>query len=120
MSARGRVHGLVTLGVAALVGLLGAAVAGPDGRAAVWLGALAAGGIQAMLFAAVPLWLGPSRRFLAYGLGALARFGAFAAVALLGLPLLRVPAAPLLFSLAVVFFLTTLLEPFFLHTREAE
>jgi len=39
------------------------------------------------------------------------RFGLVAAVAFLGLPLLRVAAAPMLLSLVTVLFVTTLAEP---------
>lgn len=117
MRARGQIYSGVALGVSVLVGLAGAGLTGSEGQTAAWVGALAAGGIQAIVFALLPHWLGPGRRLLMYGLGTLARFAMFAAVALVGLPLLRLPAAPLLFALVTVFFLTTLLEPFFLHTR---
>jgi hypothetical protein len=93
------------------VGLAGAAWVGEPGRAGVWWGAGVGFVAQVVGFWFLFVLLLPGRRVLAHGLGMLARFGLVAAVAFVGLPLLRVAAAPMLLSLVTVLFVTTLAEP---------
>lgn len=115
MRVRGAGFAAAALGVAVAVALVGAALVAPESRRAVWVGALVGGVLQAVMFALVAALVSPGRRWMAYSVGMVARFAALALVAFVGLPLLGLPAAPLLFSLVTVFFLTTMLEPFFLH-----
>jgi hypothetical protein len=100
-----------------LVGVIGGLLVPADARQAVWLGAAFAFAIQVVLFVVLFVVAFGSRPLLAHGLGMLGRFAAFAAVALFWIPLTRVPAAPLLFSLITVLFLTTLVEPIILFRR---
>jgi len=99
-----------------LIGVVGAAIAGPDGRRAVWIGVGLALGIQLVLASSLFLWLFSGRPLLAHGVGMVARFATVGTVALFWVPWAGLPAAPLLFSLVTVFFLTTLLEPLFLFS----
>jgi hypothetical protein len=77
-------------------------------------GVVAGAGIALVLQIGVFLLLGvllfPARRLLVFGLGMAARFTAVLVAALLA-PHLGLPLAPLLFTLAAVLVLTTLLEP---------
>lgn len=100
-------------GVALLVALAGAALAGPRAATGVWVGAAVGGLFQLLSFGAM-LALFPGRQMLAFGLGMLGRFALVAVVALVVLPRSGLAAAPTLFALVTVLFATTLLEPLFL------
>jgi hypothetical protein len=102
---------LVAVVAGLAVGLVGAAWAGEAGRAGVWWGAGMGFAAQLLGFWLLFVLLLPGRRALAHGLGMLTRFGLVAAVALVGLPMLGVAAAPTLLSLVTVLFVTTLAEP---------
>jgi len=103
-----------------LVGVVGSWVAGPEASGAIWLGAGLAFLIQFVLFVVLFVIAFSSRPLLAHGLGMLGRFAAFGAVMLLWVPFAGVPAAPLLFSLVTVLFMTTLVEPLILIQRKAK
>lgn len=101
--------------LALLVALVGSTVSDGAGRAAVWAGAGAGLVVQLLgfwLFFVVAL---PKHHALAYVLGMVVRFGFVGLVAFVGIPLLGLPAAPMLFSLVTVFFVTTLAEPVILQ-----
>ncbi len=106
--------GLWALGLGLLVGLIGTGIAGPEGRLAVWLGVGVALVVQLVLFVALFVLAFAERPLVAHGLGILGRLLALVALALYWLPWTGIPAAPVLFSLVAVFFVTTLLEPLFL------
>ena len=95
--------------MAGLVGVVGSGTTG-DGSG-VWAGALIGLVVQVVGFWLLFVWLLPRKRGLAHGLGMLLRFAAVAAVALLWLPDAGLAAAPTLFSLVGVLFLTTVAEP---------
>jgi hypothetical protein len=102
---------LVAAAVGLAVGVGGEVWVGEAGRAGGWWGAGGGFSLPVVCFWLLFVWLLPGRRALAHGLGMLARFGSVAAVAFVGLPLLRVAAAPTLLSLVTVLFVTTLAEP---------
>lgn len=87
---------------------------GPESRQAVWVGVLVALVFQLLLFVVLFVVALAKQPMLAYGLSMLGRFFVVASVALFWAPWLQLPAAPLLFSLVTVFFVTTLIEPLFL------
>jgi hypothetical protein len=103
-------------GFALLVGVVGSAIAGPEHRGAVWSGAAVALVIQLVLCLLLFRWVFAGRPLLAHGVGMLGRLTAVGLLALFWVPWAGVPAAPLLFSVLAVFFLTTLLEPLFLFS----
>lgn len=107
------VFSALVVAVSLLVGLLGVGMAGPGDGAGVAAGAGLGCAFQLLSFRAM-LALFPGRQVLAFGLGMLGRFALVALVALAGLPLAGLPAAPTLLSLVAVLFATTLLEPVFL------
>ncbi|HEX2187637.1 MAG TPA: hypothetical protein VHG51_02005 [Longimicrobiaceae bacterium] len=92
----------------------GLLVAGPGGWAAVAFGAAVGFAVQAGAFWLLAVNLFPAQPLLVYGLGMAGRMLAAAAVAFLAVPGLGLPAAPVLFSLVSVFFVTALLEPVYL------
>jgi hypothetical protein len=87
----------------------------PNERRAVVIGALVAFAVQVAAFA-VALTLARSNVMAGWGLGIVVRFVALAAYALLAVPRLGLPMMAALVSLALFFFLSTLIEPFFLKT----
>lgn len=105
------VFAALVVAVSLLVALLGVGMAGAGA------GVVAGAGIGCA-FQLLSFWtmlaLLPGRQMLAFGLGMLGRFALVALVALAGLPLAGLPAAPTLLSLVTVLFATTLLEPVFL------
>ena len=107
------VFAALVVAVSLLVALLGAGLAGPGSGAGVVAGAGIGCAFQLLSFWTM-LALLPGRQMLAFGLGMLGRFALVAVVALVGLPLAGLPAAPTLLSLVTVLFATTLLEPVFL------
>ncbi len=107
---------LSAAGTAALVGLAGAALAGPEGRIAVAVGVVVALLVQVGLFRLLFVGLFADRPLLAHGMGMLFRLAAIVIAALIWVPWAALPAAPFLFSLVAVFFVTTLLEPLFMFS----
>ncbi|HET8657280.1 MAG TPA: hypothetical protein VFL93_17260 [Longimicrobiaceae bacterium] len=105
----------VAAGVAVLVALAGGALVHGAGRAGVWAGVAIALAAQVAFFWLLFVWIFPNRMFLAHVAGVLLRFVVLGAVAFVGLPLLGTPAAPTLFALVTVLFVTTLCEPLFLQ-----
>lgn len=97
------------LAAAAVVGLLGASLAGAD--SGVWTGVAIGTVVQVAGFWAFSVWLLPGQPVLAHGLGLLMRLLTVGLVALLWLPRAPVTPAPTLFALVGVFFLTMLVEP---------
>ena len=73
--------------------------------------------MQAAGFWIFAVWLFPGRLWEGYGLGLLARFAAFAVVALWMVPALGLPLAATLFAMVGVFWLTTVVEPLFMKAR---
>jgi hypothetical protein len=102
---------MLAAGCSGLVGLIGGGVAPPESARAVWLGAGIALVIQVVLFVVLFVVAFARQPMLAHGLGMLGRLVAVGVVALFWVPMAGVPAAPLLFSLVAVLFLTTLVEP---------
>lgn len=100
--------------MASLVAALGGVIAAPEDRSAVWVGAGLAVSVQLLLFVLFFLIVLREHPLAAHGLSIVVRFLVFGVVALFWVPWSGIAAAPLLFSLVAVFFLTTLLEPFFL------
>lgn len=117
MKRQGLIFSTVAVALAAAVTLLAMLLAEPSARAGVAIGASAALALQVGLFWLLAVWLFPGKGMLAYGLGLLARFAVFALLALLVVPAARLPFGPTLFTLAGVFWVTTLVEPLFLKTR---
>lgn len=101
---------------ASVVTVAGGAMA-PGSRDGVAVGALLAALTQAAAFWTFAVWLFPGRLWEGYGLGMLARMVVFGVAALWAVPALGMPFAPTLFSLATVFWLTTMVEPLFLKAR---
>jgi hypothetical protein len=106
----------VCLIVASVVTVAGGAMA-PTARGAVAVGAFLAAATQAGSFWIFSAWLFPGKMWEGYGLGLLARMAVFGVVALWAVPALGMPFGPTLFSLATVFWLTTMVEPLFLKAR---
>jgi hypothetical protein len=107
---------LVMAAVSLVVLLVGVTVVGPASRSAVVAGVGVAFGAQALAYVALEGVLFPGRRVLIYSVGMLVRFAVviwmlFAAERLFGVALL-----PAVFSMLVVLFVTTLLEPVFSHS----
>ncbi len=100
--------------VALLVGSVGGLFVNGGARPIVWLGVTIAFAVQLVLFVALFVMAFAARPLLAHGLGMVGRFVTFAVAALICLASGEIAAAPLLLSLVAVFFLTTLVEPFFL------
>lgn len=102
----------LTITVAA-AGALHLAFRLPDERRALWIGAAIAVVVQAAAFA-VARRLARTNVFAGWGLGTVLRFVAIALTALVVVPLLDLPLAAALLSLAIYLFLSTLVEPLFL------
>lgn len=117
MKEQGSRFSLVAAALAAAVGLIGALWASPASRPGVLFGAAVAFALQVAVFWTVAVWLFPGKGMLAYGLGLLARMLVFGVVALLVVPAAGFALAPTLFTLAGVFWVTTLVEPLYLKTR---
>lgn len=104
----------------ALVALVGGALLSGVSREAVWMGAGIGTVLQVAAFWFLFVWALPGQRLLAHGLGMLGRFLMVGLLAFVGVPLLRAPAAPLLFSCVAVLFATTLLEPVILKSASTK
>jgi hypothetical protein len=117
VTTQGLRYTLAVLAVAALVAAAGMSFAGAAHRDGVLAGAGIGAAVQIAAFWIFAVRLYPGRLWHGYGLGMLARFAAFAAVAFLVVPAAGLPLAATLFSLVGVFWLTTLVEPVFLKTR---
>lgn len=92
------------------VALLGGALV-ESARAGVWLGVGAAFAVQVSAFWLLFVALFPHRQVLAHGLGMLGRFLMVPLMALVVVPVVHAPAAPTLFAMVAVLFVTTLAEP---------
>lgn len=115
--SRGRqIRGYLTAAAvtAVLVGSVGALMVSGSERALVWLGVAIAFTVQLVLFVLLFQIAFAERPLVAHGLGVVGRFLAFGVTAFLCLVTGLTAAAPLLLPLITVFFLTTLVEPFFL------
>lgn len=102
--------------VAAAVTLVGASLA-PGAREAVAVGAVLAFATQVAMFWLLFVWLLPGRFLLAYGVGVVGRFLVVLVTAVVGVQLSGLAAAPTLFALVGVLFVSTVVEPFFLKTN---
>lgn len=105
--------------VAAVILLIGVAVAGRGGEAGVWAGVILAYLFQVFAIG-VMTGLFPTHRFLVFGAGMVGRLAVMGFVAFILIPNTGVDALPTLVSLVSVFFATTLLEPVFLHSGSLE
>lgn len=120
MNAQGIRYTAAAALTALVIAALGLSLAGPAARAGVVVGAALALAVQVGVFWLFMVWLYPGRVWQGYGLGLLVRFAVFGAVAFAVIPAAGLPLAATLFSLAAVFWLTTLLEPAFLKPRTPE
>jgi hypothetical protein len=104
------------LAAAAFVALLGVQLA-PRFRDGVLAGAALAVLVQVAVFWIFFVWMYPGRGWHGYGLGLLVRLAVFSLAAFVVVPQAGLPQAATLFSLAGVFWLTTMMEPVFLNKR---
>lgn len=107
----------ISAAAAMAVALLGASIVSASARAGVWAGAAVALACQLLLFWVFYVGVFPDRRLLAHLLGMLGRFVVFGVAALLWVPRSGLPAAPTLFALVTVFFVTTLVETVFVPSK---
>jgi hypothetical protein len=82
----------------------------PDERRAVWTSAVVAYVVQLLAFAIVKV-AGRDNWMAGWGLGMLLRFGSLVAYGVLGMKVLALPTTAALVTLAIAFFVTTLIEP---------
>jgi hypothetical protein len=108
---------VVAAALSLLIGVIGGLVAGPEARQAVWIGVAIAFVFQLLLFVLLFVVALAPQPMLAHGLGMLGRLFIVGSVALFWAPWADLPAAPLLFSLVTVFFVTTLIEPLFFVSK---
>lgn len=113
---RGLTYTAAALAVAAVIALIGLGLA-PQYRDGVLAGAALAAVVQVAVFWLFFVWLFPDRGWHGYGLGLLVRLAVFSVAAFVVVPRAGLPMAATLFSLAGVFWLTTMLEPVFIKTR---
>lgn len=108
-------YALVTIGVIALVAwLLTLAITGVGTTSAITISAGVAAAVQIAAFG-VTRSLIAQNLIAAWGAGALVRMLALFTYAIVAIKVLLLPPMPALVSLVVFFFLSTLLEPFFLR-----
>lgn len=108
-------YAAVMLATIALVGwLLTMALGGAGATSAIGLSAMVAAVVQIAAFAVTKSMIGRNV-IAAWGAGSLVRFLALFVYGLLAIEVLGLPPVPALISLAVFFFLSTLLEPLFLR-----
>ena len=109
-------YAVLTIGLALLAGaLLSLVFRGPGDRGAVWLSAAVAVAVQLAAFA-LSHAAGRVSLVARMGTGALVRFIAVVAYALLVALALKLPLVAALVSLVTFFFLSTLLEPLLIKT----
>lgn len=109
-------YAMLTIGLALVTGaLLSLVFRGPGDRPAVWLSALVAIAVQLVAFTFSHA-AGQVSLMARMGTGALVRFVAVVAYALLVALALKLPLAAALVSLVTFFFLSTLLEPLLIKT----
>jgi hypothetical protein len=96
--------------VAALVWAAASLMVAPEQRHAVTVGVVGAAVWQALVLTVTFTALSHNR-LAAFGVGMLARFLLVAVTALVALPALGLPQAPLLLSMVTVLFATSLIEP---------
>jgi hypothetical protein len=107
---------MLTVGLALLAGaLLSLVFRGPGDRPAVWVSAAVAVAVQLAAFK-VSHAAGRVSLVARMGAGALVRFFALVAYALLVALALKLPPVAALVSLVTLFFLSTLLEPLLIKT----
>ena len=103
---------LLLVGVVLVAGaLLSFVFRGPGDAAAVWTSGIVAIGLQLAAFSLGRVVGGAGSLVARMGLGALIRFVGLVGYALLVIFVLKLPAAAALISLAVFFFLSTVIEP---------
>jgi hypothetical protein len=100
----------LTLGAALVLGI---AFDGPGERRAVWLSASVAFAVQLLAFG-IARFLRRDNVMLGWGMGVLLRLVTLVAFALVFVNALGLPPSAALISLAIFFFVTTLVEPLFL------
>lgn len=101
---------LVSGGVALGILFLGVGLVGPDSRMQVIAGVVTAYAFQATVVGLL-LHRFPAKRFMVFGVGMLGRLFVVAVAALVLLSQAGAGATATLFSMVLVFFATTLLEP---------
>jgi hypothetical protein len=107
-------YAVATIAIVALLGwLLTLGFSGPRDVSAIGLSAVVVVVVQLAAFGVTRL-LSPRGVIAAWGAGALLRFLTLAIYALLVVKVLGMPAAAALLSMAVFFFLSTLIEPLLL------
>ena len=116
MTRQGLRYTAIALVLAALVAAGGVLMA-PAYRDGVLAGAGMGLVVQVAVFWAFFVWLYPDRAWSGYGLGLLVRLVVFGVAAFVVVPAAGLPFAATLFSLVIVFWLTTMMEPLFLKTR---
>jgi hypothetical protein len=116
VTTQGLRYTAIALVLAALVALAGMQMA-PAYRDGVLAGAAMGLLVQVVVFWAFFVWLYPGRAWHGYGLGLLVRLVIFGIAAFVVIPAAGLPFAATLFSLVIVFWLTTMMEPLFLKTR---
>ena len=109
-------YAMLTIGLTLVAGvLLSLVFRGPGDRPAVWLSAVVAVAVQLAAFS-LSHAAGRVSLMARMGTGALVRFVAVVAYALLVALALGLPLAAALVSLVTFFFLSTLLEPLLINT----
>ena len=114
MRAQGQGFARVAAAVTVVILVFGLLLAGPGGWTAVAVGTSAGYLFQAGTFWLFAVMLFPAQPLLVFGLGMAGRMLLVVTMAFLVVPVMGLPAAPVLFSLVSVFFVTALLEPVFL------
>lgn len=108
---------VVAAAISVAVAVVGALAVSPPARPGVYVGAGLAFALQVLVFWLLAVWLFPGRGMMTYGLGLLGRMFVFGVVALALAPRAGLALIPTLFSLAGVFWVTTMVEPLFLKIR---
>ena len=109
------IYAVIVVTLVSLVGwLLAQAFRGPGDAAAIRLSAVVVIVVQLAAFGMTRL-MAPRGIIAAWGAGSLMRFVVLAIYALLVVKVLAMPAVAALLSIAVFFFLTTLVEPLLLR-----
>lgn len=110
------IYAVIAVTIVAIIGwLLARAFDGPADAVAVRLSAIVVAVVQVAAFAMTRL-LAPRGVMLGWGAGALLRFLTLGIYALLVVKVLALPAVAALVSMAVFFFVTTLVEPLLLRS----
>jgi hypothetical protein len=105
---------VIVVTIAFVAWLLTLALSGAGASSAIAISAMVAAVVQIAAFA-VTKSMAPKNVIAAWGAGSLVRLVTLFVYALLAVKVLALPPVPALISLAVFFFLSTLLEPVFLR-----